>query len=138
MYKKALKFAIEAHKGQTREGTNIPYIAHPIRVSQVFQDDLEKTVAVLHDIVEDTDITLQDLEIEFYHYKDSFILTNVIDHLSRRKDEKYFDYIERLCANELAIKIKIADVVDNLSDRSCEQEDSMIDRYNKTLIKLSE
>jgi len=131
MYQKALKIAYKAHNKQLRRDSNIPYIIHPIRVSQVFNDDFRKTIAILHDVIEDTDITFDDLRKNF-----SDKIINVIDCLSRRENEQYFDYIKRLSKNEIAIEIKIADMIDNLSDTLSIQPISMINRYNKTLKML--
>ena len=137
MYKKALKIAYNAHKGQYRNDDITPYIIHPIKVSQIFNGVytetehhgyilLKKIGAILHDVVEDTDITLNDLRLDFPKE-----VVETVDALTRRKNEKYFDYIKRLSKNKIAVEIKIADVIDNLSDGICSK--SMIKRYNKTL-----
>lgn len=65
MYEKALEFATKAHKGQKRKYTGEDYIVHPIEVSEYFDNDFQKTVAVLHDTVEDTDVTFTDIAREF-------------------------------------------------------------------------
>jgi len=128
MYNKALEIAYNAHSGQTRRDSCVPYIVHPIRVSQKFQSDFEKTIAILHDVVEDTDITIKDLKKHF-----PYPVINEVDALTRRDGEKHFDYIERVAEREIATKIKIADIVDNLSDSLSVQPKSMIERYNKSL-----
>ena len=127
-YKEALTIAYNAHKGQVRRNSSIPYIVHPIRVASWFDDDTKKTIAVLHDIIEDTEKELEDLECLF-----PFQITSAIDALSRRKNETHFNYIKRLKKNELAVEIKIVDIIDNLSDTASVQPDSMIKRYNKSL-----
>lgn len=128
MYKKALQIAYKAHEGQLRHESKVPYIVHPIRVANNFKDDTKKTIAVLHDVVEDSDITLKDLILLF-----SIEVYEVVNSLTRREGEDYFDYIKRLKQDPLAVEIKIADVVDNLSDSIAEQKPSMIKRYVKTL-----
>jgi (p)ppGpp synthase/HD superfamily hydrolase len=141
MYQKALQIAYNAHKGQFRDDGITPFIVHPIRVSRAFEDDFKKTIGVLHDVVEDTKINLKNLEIQLYYYTDNdnfvFRIIKAIYALSRRKDEKYFDYINRLSKNEVAVEIKIADVIDNLTEMNRDQRSmigaSMIKRYNKTL-----
>lgn len=69
MYEKALKFATKAHEGQTRKGGNEPYINHPIEVSKIVQtmteDEEVWVAALLHDTVEDTPVTIEDIEKEF-------------------------------------------------------------------------
>lgn len=126
MFHQALKVAYEAHKPQVRDGGNTPYIVHPFRVSMVMNDETSQVVALLHDVVEDTKVTLKDLGMMFPKE-----VTEAVDALSRRKDEKYFDYINRLSKNEIAVDVKIADIMDNLSDVG--KKDTMVKRYNKTL-----
>ena len=66
---KAIIFALKAHQGQKRKGTNIPYVFHPIDVGRLLaQNDASETLVVsgiLHDILEDTEITIEDLKAEF-------------------------------------------------------------------------
>ncbi len=130
MYLQALKLAYTAHDNQLRKQSCVPYIVHLIRVANCFNDDFAKTVAVLHDIIEDTPITKQDLDKTF-----NTSVGEVVDILTRKEEEKHFDYIWRIknSGSSLAIEIKIADIIDNLSDtlKVCEQ--SMVDRYNKSL-----
>jgi len=128
MYEIALKIAYNAHKNQYRNQSNVPYITHSLRVSYAFNDDFKKTIAILHDVVEDTTITLDDLKKIFPKR-----IVDAIDSLSKRDGEKHFDYINRLLKNKDAIEIKIVDVMDNLSDTLCVVSKSMSDRYNKTL-----
>jgi len=125
MYNKALQIAFNAHKGQTRRDSNIPYIIHPIRVSQQFQDEDLKTIAVLHDVIEDTDITYEYLQEEFTQDIALSVFT-----LTKCDDEKYSDYIDAILEDENATKVKIADIIDNLSDNP---KESMIPRYIKSL-----
>ncbi len=128
MYIQALKIAYKAHAGQYRKDSCVPYIVHPIRVSGYFNDDLRKTICVLHDVVEDTDIKLKDLEKIFPEK-----VVSIVDLLSRNKEEKYFDYIRKISKNEIATEIKIADIIDNLSDRISIISESMLERYVKSL-----
>jgi (p)ppGpp synthase/HD superfamily hydrolase len=128
MYLKALKIAYKAHKNQCRKDSNVPYIVHPIRVSGYFNDDLKKTIAILHDVVEDTDTTLEDLDKLFPKN-----VVVVIGLLSRKKEEKYFDYIKKISLHETAAEIKIADIIDNLSDTISIISPSMLERYVKSL-----
>ncbi len=127
MYKEALKIAYKAHDGQLRRDSCIPYIVHPLRVAAQFNSDMMKVIAILHDVVEDTDIELYNLE-EFGQ-----TVINAIDSLSKRKGEKYISYIKRVKTDELATEIKIADIIDNLSDTLSVQPQFLIDRYNKSL-----
>lgn len=109
-YRLALEFIAEKHKGQKRLNGN-PYIIHPIRVSQEVSGELEKVCALLHDTVEDTITTLEDIEQIFGEE-----VAVVVEVLTHRKGESYADYIARIKMNSLATNIKIADISDNLSD----------------------
>lgn len=121
MYLKALKIAYNAHKGQKRSN-GVPYIIHPLRVAKSLDDDMEKSVAVLHDVLEDTEITLKDLK------KLSPFIAEKINILTHKEGEDYFDYIRRIKKDDLCIKIKMLDIIDNLSDNP-----KNIEKYNKAL-----
>ena len=123
--KKAMKVAYEAHHGQIdRSGT--PYIFHPFHVAEQMDDELSVCTALLHDVIEDTEITFEDLTGEF---------------LTRDKNMNYFDYIRKLRKNPIAKKVKQADLLHNsdvtrLSDcenMSAEQISRLHGRYKRAL-----
>lgn len=124
MYEQALAIATEAHKNQKRKKTGEPYINHPIRVARMFDNDLEKTLAILHDVFEDgTTIDTDKITISFpLTVIDSLIL------LSREEDETYFDFIMRIIrsGNMAAMRVKYEDLTDNMSDL---EEGSLKDKY---------
>lgn len=130
MYLKALKIAYKAHNGQLRRDSNVPYIVHPLRVASQFNDLTRKTIAILHDVIEDTALDIDDL----YQFPSKVV--KAVNALTRYEGEEHFKYIERVKENELAIEIKIADIVDNLSDTISVQQPSMIKRYDKSLKML--
>ena len=109
----AANVAARAHQHAKRmDGT--PYIAHPIRVAIRCETALEKTVALLHDVVEDTDVTFEELrELGF-----SSRTLEILDKVTKRTGEKYFDFIRRCLTDPVAVQIKLADIADNLSDQS--------------------
>ena len=117
--KHALKVATQAHKGQFRFDGK-PYITHPIAVANIVVEDgnlgaftIDAIVAaLLHDVVEDTPITLDDLEKEYF----SPYQIHLVDCLSRRKGESYTQFILRVATDEVATKVKLADLKHNLSD----------------------
>lgn len=127
MYKKALKFIALKHKGQKRRNGNA-YIIHPIRVSQEVSGDDERVVALLHDLIEDTDTTLEEIENLF-----SKEVAEAVDALTHRKGESYHDYIVRVSKNKMAKEVKIADISDNLSDAP---SDHAIEKSAKALDML--
>lgn len=108
---KAIDIANHAHAGQFDKGGK-PYILHPLRVMMAMDGDDERIVAVLHDVVEDSCWLLEAL-IEQGLRPD---LAEAVDALTHRDGEPYMaSYIERVAANPLARKVKLADLADNLS-----------------------
>lgn len=87
-----------------------PYILHSLRAAEQMITDKEMAVAALHDVVEDTDTTLDDL----VEYGFSGEVIDAVDLLTHRKSESYEDYIERVRGNEPARKVKLADLEDNM------------------------
>lgn len=111
LYLKAIGFAEEAHKGQKRKYSNEPYIVHPRNVSLKLNNYFEKTVALLHDVLEDTDI-------DFLCIRKNFTLrvALVVSMLTKIKGERYVDYINRIKKLSITSRIKLADLEDNLKD----------------------
>lgn len=131
MIDKATTFAARVHAHQTRkDGT--PYFAHCVRVAIRVPDKLTGTIAILHDTVEDTDTTLDDLrELGFTNE-----VVDAVDALSRRPGETYRDFIYRCKANPLARTVKLADIADNLADQSAldpEEAEFLRERYTKAI-----
>lgn len=106
---KAMKLASYAHQGQVDLADN-PYLLHPLWVMSQMESEIEKIVAVLHDVVEDnSDINIKDIQKEF-----SSVVVKAIHALTRQDGEKYVDYIQRVKKNPLATKVKIVDLEHNL------------------------
>jgi hypothetical protein len=110
MLEKAVALAVKAHAGQ-RDKSGEPYVFHPLRMMLRSQTFEEKLVSVLHDVIEDSDYTLKELRQEGCP-EDVLI---AIEHLSRRNDESYDEFIERALSNALARKVKIKDLEDNMN-----------------------
>lgn len=104
----ARRIATEAHRGQV-DKAGVAYITHPARVAaRVHGDDAAEVVAWLHDVVEDTAITLAQVAQDF----PPFIIA-AVDAMSRRPDESPDNYYRRVRANPLARTVKLADIADN-------------------------
>jgi len=128
--KKAEQIAREFHKGQKRiYGED--YITHPEAVANSFEDDKYKIVSWLHDILEDTTLQPEDLEEKGIPKK----LIQSIIYLTRLPDENYKDYILKIKEDEIATKVKIADLKDNLKDL---KRGNMRDKYILALNLLKE
>ena len=110
---RAISIAIEAHTGQLDTNNGRPYIEHPFRVMNAGQTLQEKIVGILHDVVEDTPWTLDDLAKE--GFSEEILLA--IDALTRRDDETYDEYLERVKPIPLAVRVKLNDLSDNMDIR---------------------
>lgn len=111
LYKKAVWIAQEAHKGQTDKGGN-PYIEHPLYVaSQVDTTEL-KIIAVLHDTLEDSDVTAEDLRKA--GFPEDIVEAIVVLTHEDGNDEAYLDYIRRVAGNTMAAAVKRADLMHNM------------------------
>lgn len=112
LLEKAIRIAVEAHRGQ-KDRYGAPYILHPLRVMNRVETDHEKIVALLHDVVEDSSWTLEDLEREGFPKS----ITSAVDSLTKREGEPYEKLVGRAARNPLARRVKLADLEDNLDAR---------------------
>lgn len=125
---RAIQIAVEAHAGVKDKGGKA-YILHPIRVMMRCETDDEKTVAILHDVVEDTDWTFEALREEGFTEKIIEALKTVTKH---SEDEDYDEFIQRSLKNEIGSKVKIADLRENLDvTRIGELSEKDVERINK-------
>ena len=138
----AIQLMLSAHHGQT-DKVGRPYYMHPLRVMMRLGPHVsehEKQIALLHDVVEDTPYSLEDLMEEPFH---PFVVRGV-EILTRKEDQIYKDYVNDILASNVTeyIRVKLADVTDNLCFiRTMELirkdgKDNGKDRYLSTKIKL--
>ncbi|MBQ7099638.1 MAG: HD domain-containing protein [Oscillospiraceae bacterium] len=104
---KAMNLAYNAHHGQFDKG-GVPYIFHPIHLAESMDDESSTCVALLHDTVEDTDVTLEQLAREFPRE-----IVEAVDLLTHRDGVEYFDYVRAIKKNPVAVKVKLADLAHN-------------------------
>jgi len=135
----AIALAVEKHRGQ-KDKTGAPYILHPLRV--LFRLDWDapeaaKIAAVLHDVVEDTDVTLEALRERGFCEE----AIAAIALLTRREEDSYEQFIERVLPNPLARKVKRADLEDNMDLRRLrgvgEKERERLDRYRAAWARIT-
>ncbi len=105
---KALQIAAKAHEGQ-KEKDGQPYIVHPLRVMNSVEGEAAKIVAILHDVVEDTSVTEDDLRQAGFGEP----ILAAVRCVTHGKDESYADYVVRCQGNEVARQVKLADLEDN-------------------------
>ena len=104
---KAMNLAYNAHHGQFDKG-GVPYIFHPIHLAEQMDDEVSTCVALLHDTVEDTDVTLEQLAREFPKE-----VVDAVRLLTHAEDVDYFDYVRAIRGNPVAVKVKLADLDHN-------------------------
>jgi (p)ppGpp synthase/HD superfamily hydrolase len=107
----AIQLARRAHEGHL-DKSGRPYIAHPLRVMGQLKGEHERMTAVLHDVIEDTDVTLDDLAAVGCPGN----VLEAVAALSRNPGEAQEDYLSRVVANPLALVVKRADIADNMSE----------------------
>lgn len=106
----ALQRALKAYAGQVDKAGQ-PYILHPLRLMMKFNDPLAQAVALLHDVIEDSDATADDLRADGITEE----VITAVELLTRLPSQTYEDFIEVICTNSLAITVKKADIEDNLN-----------------------
>ena len=109
--KRAMEIAYQAHHGQKDAG-GVPYIFHAIHLAEQMKEEITTCAALLHDVVEDTSVTLEMLQKEFPKE-----VTELVSLLTHIPGEDYFDYIRKIRKNHAAAIIKLADLAHN-SDES--------------------
>lgn len=123
---RAIALAVDAHAGQT-DKAGATYIRHPLRVMRQMETPQERVVAMLHDVIEDTEYTPAMIEDEFDEE-----IRDAVEALTKRDGESYSDFVERAAANDLARKVKIADIEDNMDlTRLSEVSEKTVERQVK-------
>ncbi|MGG0753865.1 HD domain-containing protein [Brevibacillus laterosporus] len=131
----AVLLATKAHANQQDKGGQ-PYILHPLRVMMYMPSDEARAVAVLHDVLEDTDVTADDLREAGFPKE----VVEAVMILTKNSKEDYDSYIKRVKQNQLARAVKIADIKDNLDlTRIAEPREAdvaRIEKYKRALKEL--
>ncbi len=112
MTKKALKLCFEAHRDQT-DKSGMPYVFHPFHLAEQMTDEYTVTVALLHDVVEDTDIAFEDITSMGFPAE----VTDALKLLTHDDAVEYMDYVAKIKHNPIAKAVKLADLSHN-SDTS--------------------
>lgn len=127
---RAIQIAVKAHKNQ-KDKYGAPYIQHPLRVMAMGRTEDERIVGILHDVVEDTEWTFEALREEGFAPH----IIKALDCVTKKADdEDYDDFVARTRTNELAIRVKLHDLTDNMDVRRMpEVREKDIKRLNKYL-----
>jgi len=129
---KAVSIAKFAHQGQV-DKAGADYIQHPIRVMNALEDVKEKIVAVLHDVVEDSEISLTDLRKQGFDEE----VVIAVGCLTKVPGESYEQFIGRVKVNPLASKVKLQDLKDNMDlsrlDKVSETDLQRVEKYKAAM-----
>jgi (p)ppGpp synthase/HD superfamily hydrolase len=112
LLEKAIGIAVQAHRGQ-KDRYGAPYVLHPLRVMARVEATDDKIVAVLHDVVEDTDWTFDDLRSEGFPEA----ILRALDCVTKREGEPYEEFVQRSASDPAARRVKLADLEDNMDVR---------------------
>lgn len=137
LFEKAIGLMLEKHRGQMDKAGK-PYYGHLIRVAQDVFTGKRKIVALLHDIVEDTDATPEFLLQQGFPSE----IVEAVDAISHREDESYEAFINRVAQNPLATTVKISDLEDNMDifrlNEITEEDRLRLNKYLKAWRQLVE
>ena len=137
MTRRAMRIAYAAHAGQT-DKSGVPYIFHPIHVAEQMHTETETVVALLHDVLEETAVTREELSAAGFS---SQVLT-ALESLTRGRNEDYLEYIRRLAPNPLARTVKLADLDHNADPSRLEtltpKDAARLEKYRKAIALLRE
>lgn len=133
---RAISLAAEAHAGQT-DKAEAPYILHLLRVMLQQESEDAMVAAVLHDLVEDTDHTFEDLEAKDFPNR----VIDALRHLTKRNDETYSEFAARAGSHPLARRVKIADLEDNMDvtrlDKIAQEDADRLAKYLRAWRQLT-
>ena len=133
---RAIAIAAEAHMGQV-DKAGAPYILHPLRVMLRVQTPAERIAAVLHDVVEDTAWTLEELAAEGFEPE----VLAAVDALTRREGESYEAFVARAGADPVARVVKLADLAENMDlgriVSPTAADIARLDRYRRAVAQLT-
>lgn len=134
--KKALKLCFEAHKNQVDKG-GMPYVFHPFHLAEQMTTEETVITALLHDVVEDTDFTLYDIEVIGFPAS----VTEALKLLTHDDAVPYFDYVLKIKTNEIARTVKLADLRHNsdLKRLDFNEENTLrrVEKYKKAIDLLT-
>lgn len=130
--KKAMKLCFEAHKDQfDKSGT--PYVMHPLHVAEQMPDEITTVVALLHDVVEDTDYTLEDISAAGFPK----VVTDALELLTHDESVPYLEYVAALRDNPIAKCVKLADLEHNSNlsriDHPTAEDYLRVQKYEKAM-----
>lgn len=135
--KKAMKLCFKAHKEQV-DKSGIPYVFHPIHLAEQMEDEDTTVVALLHDVIEDTEYTIKDLEDMGFNQN----VIAAISLMTHAEGVPYMDYVAQIKENPFAKIVKLADLKHNSDISRLDTVDAKamarVEKYAKAIQLLSE
>ena len=135
--KKAMKLCFQSHKEQV-DKSGLPYVFHPFHLAEQMQDELTTVVALLHDVVEDSDVALEDLRS--FGYPDPVLEALAL--LTHNDDTPYLDYVAKIKGNPIARTVKLADLKHNSDltrlNRIDEKALDRVEKYRQAIALLED
>lgn len=135
--KKALKLCFEAHKDQL-DKSSLPYVFHPFHLAEQMDSEETTVVALLHDVVEDTSYTIEDLKNMGFSEK----ILEAVSLMTHEEGMEYMDYVKKIKNNEIARKVKLADLKHNSDLKRLDKVDEKAlkrrEKYIKAIALLEE
>ncbi len=133
--KKAMKLCFDAHKNQV-DKSGMPYVFHPFHVAEQMKDEPTTIVALLHDVVEDTDYTLEKIAAEGFGQE----IVEALALMTHDKNVDYLDYVAKIKDNPIAKAVKLADLAHNSDptrlDVIDEETQQRLEKYKKAIALL--
>lgn len=134
----AIALAVQVHQGQ-QDRYGRPYILHPLRVMFSLDKEIDQIVGILHDVVEDSDTTFEDLRQMGYSQQ----VIEALDGVTRRENETYDEFVTRSLQHPVSRRVKLADLEDNMDLRRLpgeptEKDCARLKRYRKAWERLRE
>ena len=126
MTRKAMIVAYKAHENQV-DRSGVPYIFHPFHVAESMETEAEVCVALHHDVVEDTNYTIEDLRKEGFSEE----VLDAVALLTRDKSEEYMDYVYKIKPNAIARKVKLSDLEHNSDESRLLEKDAHYEELKK-------
>lgn len=125
--KRAMRIAYDAHHGQIDKGGD-PYIFHPFHLAEQMEDEASTCAALLHDVIEDTTVTLEELEQEFPRE-----VTDALRLLTHEEGVPYLEYVSAIGQNPIARAVKLADLAHNSDETRLAGCDQVSDELRERL-----
>ena len=134
---KAMEICFEAHREQRDKG-GMHYVFHPFHIADQMDTEKETCVALLHDVIEDTSVTIEDLRKQGISNE----VLEALEHITKGKQEPYMEYISRVIQNPLALKVKKCDLEDNMNrsrlEKVTEKDEARLKKYELAYSKVIE